>query len=215
MLKWLKSFWEHFLVFLTGKARKFSAKEIKQIKELWRQLSPVQRQEEFDKANEGPPEDPRPKLHQKFRDTSEKRRGSISENFQRGNFASGPTSGFMAAIATFVIFNVQGFKLTLAFISLILFATAIVLILWTNSPKLGIFCKGETEPEAIRWLRTAVEKKQAEENDPELVGVYDFIRSGEKRLERDMINLVDRRALMLATIFFIVGLAAVVAALLT
>lgn len=177
-----------FTIFLTGEVPKISQERVKAMERCWRELEDKERQREL----------------AALKDSSQNRRVSMTENATKGGLVLSAL-GFVVAIAAFVLPNEGGITLFLAKAGIGLFMFATVITLWMNSPKLKLLKrKLDRTPEGERRLEAAVKRRQTE--DPTLSGFDEYLRSANIREKRDMLTFLERRALLSATLLYIVGL---------
>lgn len=155
--------------------------------------------------------------HAELRDSSHKRRLSMSENAQRSLPLGG--LGTIVAVAALVLPTAKGGRLVVAIIGLVFMAIAVTLALWLNVPRHRLFRrraekKERRVPAAVAQLKLAVKRYNQEQAENNEYGWDDYLKSAQIREMRDICSAADRWALVAATTCFITGLWCMLAVLL-
>ena len=102
--------------------------------------------------------------------------------------------------------SAKGVDLTLTQISVAFYFSAAATVVWMSSPKLKLYThKRDRRPEGLRKLDVLAEACASDEGRAE-AEVNKYLRLANQRERRDMIAFVERRALLTATLLFILGL---------
>lgn len=189
-------------IYFTGIVSYFTDDEVEEMRTLWREaMVAAINLDEPEQLN---------KLHQKLRTYGDKRRGSMAEIIKRGGV---PLSvvGFIVAVAALVGQNINPLTQSLTIVSMATFVLGTIVLLLTNSPKLKVWrAKSDLKPHGTVLLQSLVKdlklKASKDRNDKYMVGFDAYLASAFVCRKRDMITLVERRALSVATFLYIVGM---------
>jgi len=198
--------WRRFLrymkTFLTGIVPYFTDDQVEKLRDTWYQVSVL--------ANKLKKPELLQELHDDLRLSADNRRNSMAEIVKRGSIPL-TVVGFIVAVVALVGQNARPITQVLTVTSMSTFVLGTIVLLLMNSPKLKIWRrKTDYTPHGQRKLEGVLADLKREDGgdskELRMVGFDAYLASAFVRHKRDMITLVERRALFVATWLYIVGM---------
>lgn len=189
MVDFIRRCWLLFTIFMTGNVPSISAAQVALMRIEWNRIAP----------------DARPKAYEELQSSTRLHRMTIGEIASRGSFML-TTLGFAFGIVVTILPDAKGISLLITKISIAFFFAATVLVLWMLSPKLKFYTRNRDEkPEASRKLSVLPDALASD--DAKKDAEFDkYLRLANQRETQDRVASVEQRALLTATLFFILGL---------
>lgn len=182
-------------IFLTGDVP-LHPTDAARLKYKWRKLHP----------------DDRPAVLKRLEKISSARRSSMADNAAKGSFLF--TALAFAVGAGFVLQNVRGIELAMSSVALSFFSVTAGIVVVMISPKLKVLRHlKDRKPSGLRLLeQTLAERTLLDDDDGAPLGWHEYLALSKACEKRDMLILVDRRALLIASFAFGGGLCTTVVA---